>query len=213
MTTPRAIGLAGKAGVGKSSVARALVEFLPEVEILGLGEPIKVMLRAYYEFSTALCSEEIEARLNGSLKETPCRYLQGRTPRHAMQTLGTEWGREILDPALWVAAWRRRAQSRVNRGLVPVNDSVRFLNEIGVVRELGGVVVLLTDRDGMHDVGAHISEEADGLRPFVDGVVRVGSSTPREAAEAVLTLCDSVSRANRPSRESATLPPILASWT
>ena len=35
-----------------------------------------------------------EAHIEGALKEVPCELLGGKTPRYAMQTLGTEWGRD-----------------------------------------------------------------------------------------------------------------------
>ena len=38
----------------------------------------------------------IRRMIDGDLKEAPTPLFEGRTPRHAMQTLGTEWGRDRI---------------------------------------------------------------------------------------------------------------------
>jgi hypothetical protein len=36
------------------------------------------------------------AEIDGDRKEVPCDLLGGKSPRWAMQTLGTEWGRKLI---------------------------------------------------------------------------------------------------------------------
>ena len=135
------IGIAGHRGSGKSAAAAVLVEhgFVRQ----RFAQPLKDMLKA-----VGLTDEHVD----GSLKETPCELLGGATPRHAMQTLGTEWGRELLHPDLWIILWRSRARSTP---LVVVDD-VRFPNEVEAVRAEGGTIWRV-NRPGC-DGDGHISE-------------------------------------------------------
>ena len=92
-------------------------------------------------------------------------YLGGRTPTMAQQTLGTERGRDLIAPDLWLAAWDREARRRLAEGAPAiVNDSLRFENEAAAIRGLGGVVIRL---DGRRDprVEAHVSEARGPRRP------------------------------------------------
>jgi hypothetical protein len=140
------IGLCGPIGAGKSAVASMLmVRGFKRVRFAG---PLKDMMKAL-----GLSAEEID----GSLKEKPCELLGGRTPRHAMQTIGTEWGRDLIHPGLWVSAWKRR----IPAGEHIVADDVRFQNEADTIRGLGGVIIGLK-RPGVQAT-AHVSES--GVQP------------------------------------------------
>jgi hypothetical protein len=58
------------------------------------------------------------------------------TPRHALQTLGTNWGRKLYQN-VWVDLGIRRAKEA--GGLIVFSDC-RFLNEARAIREAGGQV-------------------------------------------------------------------------
>jgi hypothetical protein len=141
------IGFTGAMGCGKSFAAKHLVD-CHEYVVHKMAGPLKAMLRA-----AGLDDRHIE----GELKETPCHILAGRTPRYAMQTLGTEWGRDVMHPDLWVRLWKN--------SLPPCNvtcDDVRYANEAAMIRSLGGVVVEIR-REGVGTHGAHASERFDGI--------------------------------------------------
>lgn len=125
MTIPKVIGLSGLARSGKGTVAAMLAPH--GYTRLPFAGPLKDMLRVL-----GLSDNE----LDGARKAEPCDLLMGKTPRHAMQTLGTEWGRDMIGPHLWISSWQRRA---VNLPLV-VADDVRFPNEALAVRIMGGVI-------------------------------------------------------------------------
>lgn len=156
MPAPRLIGFAGPIGAGKTTAAEHLVRAHGFVRIRFAG-PLKDMMRALGLG---------EAEVDGDRKEVPCPLLCGRTPRWAMQTIGTEWGRELIHPDLWTTIWA----ARVAAATAPVvADDVRFPNEVAGIHRLGGIVIRVT-RPGVAAAG-HASE-AQALE--VDGEIENG---------------------------------------
>lgn len=147
---PPVIALTGLAGIGKSTASKYLVE-KHGYQLVKLAGPLKDMLRAI---------GLSEAQIEGELKEEPCEWLQGATPRHAMQTLGTQWGRACIGPSFWIELWVRRVNQIIAFGGRVVVDDCRFPNEAAEVRSLGGVVWRLVGRGGI--AGAHESEAGCG---------------------------------------------------
>lgn len=147
---PPVIALTGLAGSGKSTASKYLVE-KHGYQLVKFAGPLKDMLR-----SIGLSEEQIE----GSLKEEPCEWLQGKTPRQAMQTLGCEWGRDCIGAGLWTELWVRRVNLIIADGGRVVVDDCRFPNEADEVRKLGGVVWQLVGRGGI--AGSHESEAGCG---------------------------------------------------
>jgi len=141
------IALSGPAGCGKSTAAIYLVVQHGFVRVK-FAAPLKAMIAAL-GFG--------DAEIEGGLKERPHPLLAGKTPRHAMQTLGTEWGRNCIGPDFWVGLWERTVCDVLDHGGRVVVDDCRFDNEAACVRRLGGRVVRLTGRGGIIP-GAHASE-------------------------------------------------------
>jgi len=147
----RVIGLLGNAGAGKTTAANHLVARYKYVR-RPFARPLKQMLLA-----VGLSQEHTD----GALKNEPCDLLCGTTPRHALQTLGTDWGRDMISPDLWVTLWLADA----TRTPMPVvADDVRFQNEADAIRSLGGIVVKI-DRPSVGRTSDHASEtEMDTIR-------------------------------------------------
>lgn len=153
MKTPYIVALNGPAGGGKSAAADHLAQ-AHGFEPVKFAMPLKTMLRAFYD-TQGLDPHETERRIEGDLKETPDPLLNGHTPRHAMETLGTEWGRICMGDEFWINAWRRKVQQ------VPtavVTDDCRFDNEAETVRELGGEVVRLKPAVARRKKSKHVAE-------------------------------------------------------
>lgn len=142
------VGITGLIGTGKTLAADSLLNkgFVK----VKMADPLKTMLR-----SVGLTEDEIE----GSMKEKPSPLLCNVTPRYAMQTLGTEWGRQCIGEDVWVNMWAAQAREFLNMSIGVVADDVRFANEARIIREMGGCVVRLV-RDGVERTG-HLSEEMD----------------------------------------------------
>lgn len=179
---PLVLGLSGPGGCGKSTVARALVAALGDrATVLPVNAPLKAAMRAILE-AGGLTPVQINRRLDGDLKRVPCAILGGRTPTDAMQTMGTEWGRQMVHPDLWVDLWRRRAEVLLAAGGAVLNDSVRFENEVAAIHALGGVVVRLTGRAGDLDgANGHASE-----RGVAADFEVANTGTPDATAAAIL---------------------------
>lgn len=174
------LGLCGLAGSGKSTAARYLVEQHGFVR-RPFAALLKGMLRCLLH-AQCVPSDTVERMVEGDLKDVPTTCLGGATPRRAMQTLGTEWGR-ALSPDLWVETW---AASLTGLDRV-VADDVRFENEAAAVRALGGYVLRIERAGAGSASGAmHASEvqpisaaikikndgSLDDLRRDLDAVLR-----------------------------------------
>lgn len=128
----RLIGLVGAKQSGKTSVSNLLVDEYGFVR-MRFADGLKTMLRAL---------GLNDAQLEGSDKEVPSDLLGGLTPRRAMQTLGTEWGRDLIHPDLWRnVVWGAVKQAHhANPNVRIVIDDCRFPNEYAMVRALHGEV-------------------------------------------------------------------------
>lgn len=163
---PVIIGLHGPAGSGKSEAANHL-QYAHGFEIVKFAYPLKEMLTAFYR-AMGLDYTDILRRIEGDLKEVADPYLGGRTPRHAMQTLGTEWGRDSMRRDFWIEAWRIRVLK--SQASVVVDD-VRFDNEALAIHALGGMIIQLEPAEVRRNASDHKSES--GIHPsFIDATIK-----------------------------------------
>ena len=123
----RIVGFIGNIKVGKTTAAKYLVE--QGYVRLRFAQALKDML----EFGLNIPNEYID----GSKKNEPCEQLCWRTTRHAMMTLGTEWGRNMIHPDIWVKALERELFLEIEQGGYNfVIDDFRFLSEVEWLRNL-----------------------------------------------------------------------------
>ncbi|QKC99150.1 deoxynucleotide monophosphate kinase family protein [Mesorhizobium sp. NZP2298] len=152
---PLIVALSGVAGSGKSTVAEYLQDIHGYTRVRFAG-PLKAAMAAL-----GLSAKQIE----GDLKEVPCDLLCGHTPRYAMQTIGTEWGRNIIGEEFWTGLWRAAANAVIEDGGRVVVDDCRFPNEAATVRKMGGDIYRIIGRGGL--AGAHESERMDFIPDIV----------------------------------------------
>ena len=166
MTKPRLIlGLTGRAGAGKTTVARILEDEFAFVE-LTFADPIVNMIGALFADADIDGAWMIER----DLKEQPTTL--GFSYRQLAQSLGTEWGRQ-LSPDFWlrVLATRLDAPHLATENIV-ISD-VRFPNEAAFVADRGGSVVRVLRN--VAPVRGHVSEAHTDALPVTTELLNFGS--------------------------------------
>lgn len=149
-------------GSGKSTLAAAMAGH--GWQVVKFAAPLKAMVAALLREAGE--AEDIIARaLEGDLKSVPMEALAGRTPRHTMQTLGTEWGRGAMASDIWVRLAIMRANRLRAAGVAVIIDDMRFENEAQAVLDAGGKLVRIT-RPGVASLVGHASEGALDGRAF-----------------------------------------------
>jgi hypothetical protein len=185
------IGLAGQARVGKDTFADYIVKNYRFTRV-GLADPMKRFCKEIFFFS--------DEQLYGSSRDAPdpryprlerchgcqtcefrCDHYIGEThltPRYALQTLGTEWGRDCYQ-SVWIEYGVRIAQELIKGystysekdGLKftekdvgeiggAVFSDLRFKNEFEAVRKAGGILIRIKREgyEGAVGISGHASE-------------------------------------------------------
>lgn len=155
---PALIGLSAPCmGSGKTTVARELESY--GFEVIRFADTLKSMTIAL--LTGAGLTPDLARQLisHPEMKEQPLPLLGGKSPRQVMQTLGGDWGRDLISPTLWVDIAMNRAREIREQGFPVVIDDMRYLNEADAVRAAGGVIVHVI-RPGAALTVAHASEGA-----------------------------------------------------
>ena len=151
MSRPSLIGITGKARAGKDTLAHSIIAHHGGYRY-GFADPIKQMLKAVgIDFGQPFWQMH---------KETPIPQL-GVSPRYMMQTLGTEWGREMIHPSLWTILAENAIRTA---GPGAVVSDVRFESEAEWVRARGGVIIHLYRSDAP-GIQPHKSEAGIAVGP------------------------------------------------
>ena len=159
------IGICGKAGAGKSTVADMMAKELvergyPEVHVLSFADPMRDLIRDIfspddYDKGTSVDTKQIH--LMGG--------FENATYRRVMQTLGTEWGREMIDENIWIDALNNRLNQIDDDSTtepVFIIPDVRHDNEaMYVTTDMEGILAYVTGR--CHEDMGHQSEHSSEL--------------------------------------------------
>ena len=163
MANFKLIGIAGPAGCGKDTAADHIIKHRPDYRKTSFANPIKEMLRDGLGLST----EQLYGRLKDTMDN---RY--GCTPRHMMQTLGTEWGRELVDGDVWVKSMAHYLSDLGGAFIIP---DVRFENEATFIRQHGHLIHI-RGRSALDD--KHVSESGVRVRRADSMVSNAGCVEP-----------------------------------
>ena len=154
----RLVGIAGRAGAGKSMVATRLVQ-LSDYRVISFATPLKRMAVNFlvdnYGYERG-CAALFLVHKVIKIPEI------GVTMRHLLQTLGTEWGRKLINPCLWINIAGDQIAEQMDWTDVVVDD-VRFESEAALIREFGGLVIHLVRAGGEFD--GHASEAGIAINP------------------------------------------------
>lgn len=155
------IGITGRAGAGKDTLAKHMVEKY-NFKTISFAQPIRDALAAMMGIT--------QEQFQHPLKEQVITEI-GKSPRQMMQTLGTEWGRQLVNPDLWLILAERKMRQYWDEGYNVVITDVRFNNEAELVQRLGGVIVLLIRDDGSKTSQTTHASESGISSGFVDRVL------------------------------------------
>lgn len=162
------IGIAGHKRTGKSTLAQGLSFALGLPE-----ESFAAPLREFVARITGMTAPELDFN-----KEVGLDWLDGITPRQMMQTVGTEWGRQMVHPDLWL----RSLFARIPPQGAIISD-VRFPNEAEAILDRGGIVFRV-NRSNLVTFDGHASENP--LPPELVTVDLWNTGTPRDLIEAAM---------------------------
>lgn len=122
--------------------------------------------------------EEIERYVEGDLKREPLLNLtppkqEWLTSRRIQQTLGTDWGRDLIYPDFWVDVTMTKVRKLMESGKSVVIDDLRFPNEYATITAARAKLIRITRPDA--DVGDPRYEgQLEGYE-FEYGIANVGS--------------------------------------
>lgn len=125
------IGLTGKAGSGKDTVANYLKKD-HWWQSVAFADPIRAGMRAIIGLE--------DKHFQHPDKEVVLPEF-GKSPRQMMQTLGTEWGRECVNQDLWLILADKKIKQFHAQGFNVAVTDVRFENEAEFIRKQGGTIV------------------------------------------------------------------------
>lgn len=171
---PTLVAFTGLAQAGKTTAAKGFLSL--GYDRMSFADPLKAMVRCITPVTD---------------KEARPEILCGKSLREVYQSLGTDWGRNMVGGDIWIRAGRARIEELMGdvldstiRGIVI--DDIRFDNEAELVRAMGGVVAEIT-RPGTIQM-THASE-AGVSRHLIDHTFHNGASE-EELKQAVLAkLC------------------------
>lgn len=124
------IGLTGNTFSGKDTAGLYMAK-AHNFALFAFADPIRDGLAAMLDIGVNDFSPE--------RKEAVIPWI-GKSPRQLMQTLGTEWGRNLVSQTLWTTHMRRRIDQAIRAGDDVVITDVRFNTEAVMIKSLGGEI-------------------------------------------------------------------------
>ena len=172
------IGICGPAGSGKDTLADGIAATDVYVKH-NLADPIKAALNAMFGWGPAHWE-------NRDWKEEPVPWLEIEdvgpfvSPRFLAQTLGTEWGRERIDPEIWLKIAQRKYAKIAGAGTMSggrivgmgmIIPDIRFENEAAWIKDEGGLLFEV-QRPGHEAISEseHASERGVPIK-YIDAVI------------------------------------------
>lgn len=170
LTRAPVIGVAGLARSGKDTLVNFILAARGHGYRYGFADPIKRMLLAL----NIDCTDPFWV----GNKEAVIPAL-GVSLRRLLQTLGTEWGRELINSDLWVILAK---QALLDNGPGMLISDVRFENEASWIRAAGGRIIHIR-RFECQAVEGHVSEAGIGALP--EDILIHNNGTLQQLQEAV----------------------------
>lgn len=99
------------------------------------------------------------------------------TPRDLLILVGTESGRKIIHPNIWVNITKRECQSYMEKGYIVFVPDVRFENELLALESIGGTVIRIKreESDAIPSAKDNDSETSLDQYPFKWTIINTGT--------------------------------------
>lgn len=165
----RLVGIAGRAGAGKSMVAERMQQWGDDYVPVSFATPLKQMATRFLMDNYGYTEREVLFFMKNKTLKLP---ELGVTMRHFLQTLGTDWGRDLINPFIWVNLGADCISELLDFSPVVVDD-LRFETEAAVIRGFGGLVIHLVRPGGGFD--DHASEV--GIKPRAGDVLLLNNGS------------------------------------
>lgn len=149
MQKGKLIGIVGFKGSGKTTITAAAIDKLTGFHQIKFSTPIANMLLALGVPERFIYEKKFW--------DIPIAELGEKTVRHAFQTLGTEWGRNLITENLWTEITVRKVEELRNAGGHVIVEDVRFPSEFDRLAELGATFIGI-ERKGLVSNDSHTSE-------------------------------------------------------
>ncbi len=161
--TGKLIGIVGYKGSGKSTTVNCATNGINHFHHMGFSEPIYRMLEAM-----GIPKEILDDK---SRWNEPLDILCGKSTRYAFTTLGTEWGRDLIDGDVWTHIALEKADRLRNRNINVIIDNVRFPSEFDHMLFEGATMIAFhrpeLEVDLSHESERHIRELQSRCKYFI----------------------------------------------
>lgn len=138
------IGLGGKLRAGKDAVGDYLESTQGFIK-LGMSDALNAAL---LKLNPYIPCDDIPSRLTGTHRYQELHdevgYVEAKKNpevRRLLQVLGTEVGRDMIDPDVWVKIAEKKILEHWEAGKDVVITAIRFPNELEMIRRLGGTSI------------------------------------------------------------------------
>lgn len=145
----RVIAFAGPAGVGKTTAAKFLTQepSLGRVKVLSFATPMRAMVATILPLGMKAFTQEN--------KNNPDHGLCGKSPRRLLETIGTEWGKELIGRDIWMEIVANQIHSK--DADTYVIDDLRTDEEARYIHDKFGGIVIELERDGVDYLRNHVT--------------------------------------------------------
>lgn len=151
------IGLCGKSGVGKDTIADILVEHFNFTK-LAFAKTLKDVVSLIFHWDRSLL--EGSSEYSRIWRETIDEWWAERlniphlTPRWVLQHIGTETFRQHFHNDIWIASFERQLSIA---GHCVITD-IRFPNELDLIKKMGGFIITVSRPTQNITSSNHVSE-------------------------------------------------------
>ena len=139
------IGLGGAKEAGKDAVADILAT-ASDVTKMGMSDVLNEILLVLNPLIPSVSFPDRDTMRYADHIEV-VGYTEAKTlpeVRRLLQTMGTEVGRNMIDPDVWVNVMAAKVAASRAAGVSVVVTGIRYPNELQMIRDLGGVSVYVT---------------------------------------------------------------------